>query len=304
MDPSRPGTPSAEVAIDAALVVALLRAQHPDLAHLPLQAVDAGWDNAMFRLGESWAVRLPRRSLAAALIVHEQAWLPQLSGRLSLPVPVPYRIGTPACGYPWPWSVVPWLKGTAADQNEPRQPEAPVLAAFLRSLHVAAPADAPINPFRGVPLRARAEAVAPRIERLAANTDAITPRIRDIWNAALEAPVDVSPTWLHGDLHPRNVLVERGAISGIIDWGDITSGDRATDLASIWMLFDEAGARLDALASYGALSEATLLRAKGWAVFFGVVLLDTGLNDNPRHAVIGERVLRRVADPREVGSSA
>ena len=31
----------------------LLREQHPDLAHLPLQSMDSGWDNAMFRLGEA-----------------------------------------------------------------------------------------------------------------------------------------------------------------------------------------------------------------------------------------------------------
>jgi aminoglycoside phosphotransferase (APT) family kinase protein len=112
---------------------------------------------------------------------------------------------------------------------------------------------------------------------------------------ALHAPLDVSPTLLHGDLHPRNVLVEQGVITGIIDWGDITSGDCATDLASIWMLFAEPRARQDALAAYGSLSEATLHRAKGWVVFFGVMLLDSGLIDNPRNAAIGERTLRRVA---------
>ena len=91
--------------------------------------------------------------------------------------------------------------------------------------------------------------------------------------------------------------MEQGVIAGIIDWGDLTSGDCATDLASIWMLFAEPRARRDALAAYANLSEATLQRAKGWAVLFGVMLLDTGLNDNPRNAAIGERTLRRVAEP-------
>ncbi|WP_413470348.1 hypothetical protein [[Phormidium] sp. LEGE 05292] len=31
--------------------------------------------------------------------------------------------------------------------------------------------------------------------------------------------------------------MENGVITGIIDWGDITAGDKATDLAAIWMLF-------------------------------------------------------------------
>ena len=291
------GTPIAEFEIDRAFVSGLLADQHPDLAQLPLRVVDAGWDNAMFRLGDHLAVRLPRRAAAASLIAREQIWLPRLADQLALPVPAPCRIGTPARGYPWRWSVVPWLKGMPADRNEPPASQALPFAAFLRSLHAPAPADAPANPVRGVPLGQRAPAVEARMQRLASETSLITPQITRIWRAALTAPLDRPSTWLHGDLHPRNVLVEQGVIAGIIDWGDLTSGDCATDLASIWMLFAEPRARRDALAAYANLSEATLQRAKGWAVLFGVMLLDTGLNDNPRNAAIGERTLRRVAEP-------
>ncbi len=58
------GTPTAEVEIDASLVHSLLATQHPDLTHLPLHLVDAGWDNAMFRLSDQLSVRLPRCSIA------------------------------------------------------------------------------------------------------------------------------------------------------------------------------------------------------------------------------------------------
>jgi aminoglycoside phosphotransferase (APT) family kinase protein len=288
------GTPVAEYQIECALVAKLVADQHPDLAHLPLRAIDAGWDNAMFRLGDHLAVRLPRRAAAANLIVHEQRWLPSLAERLSLPVPTLYRFGMPAYDYPWQWSIVRWLPGEAADQSEPRSSEAKRWGAFLRSLHVPAPADAPANPVRGVPLRQRDPAVEARMRRLNVTTSSFTEQIRHIWHAALDAPIDVPLTWLHGDLHPRNVLVETGVITGVIDWGDITSGDPATDLASIWMIFDEPLAWQDALATYGQLSDVTLNRAKGWAVLFGIVFLDSGLVDQPRNAVIGERTLRRV----------
>jgi aminoglycoside phosphotransferase (APT) family kinase protein len=291
-----PGTPPAEFALDSAFVAGLLADQHPDLAHLPLQVVEAGWDNALFRLGEHLAVRLPRRALAAPLILHEQRWLPRLAGQLTLPIPAPVRIGTPAHGYPWHWSVVPWLSGMAADQHAPDAAQARPFAAFLRSLHIHAPVDAPANPFRGVPLSQRAEAVAARMQRLASISNLITPQIRQIWQAALNAPLDVSPTWLHGDLHPRNVLVEHGVITGIIDWGDLTAGDPATDLAAIWMLFADPDARQQALAAYGDLSDATLRRATGWAIMFGVMLLASGLVDNPRNAAIGAQTLQRVAE--------
>jgi len=290
------GTPAAEFTIDEGLVSRLLAEQHSDLAHLPLRVVGAGWDNAMFRLGDHLAVRLPRRSVAAGLITHEQRWLPSLAKHLTIPVPTPCRVGKPTLGYPWEWSVVPWLKGIPADSNQPAASQAARFARFLNALHVPAPPDAPRNSVRGVPLHLRASAVEARMKRLEARAPLITRHITQIWNQALEAPLDGIPTWLHGDLHPRNVLVDDGVISGIIDWGDITSGDCATDLASVWMLFGEPHAQRAALAEYGEVSEATCRRAKGWAVLFGVTMLDTGLIDNPGNAALGERILQRVAE--------
>ncbi|MCW5316798.1 phosphotransferase [Nostoc sp. KVJ3] len=290
------GTPVSEIDLDTSLVYSLLSDQHPDLTHLPIHLVDAGWDNVMFRLGDQLSVRLPRRKAAAILIENEQTWLPVLAPQLTIPVPTPYRIGKPAQSYPWRWSVLPWLTGIPADQEEPHANQVKLFASFLRSLHVLAPFNAPLNAVRGVPLNQRAASVEERMQRLETKTNLITQKLRDTWNMALNTPIDVEAKWLHGDLHPRNILVENGAITGIIDWGDITSGDIATDLASIWMLFSDRNARQEAIAEYQNVSEATLQRALGWAILFGVMLLDTGLVDHPRHAVMGNRILRRVSE--------
>lgn len=289
-------TPVSEVEIDTILVRSLLKQQHPDLAGLAIQPIDSGWDNIIFRLGNRLSVRLPRRQAAAKLIENEQTWLPVLARRFPFPVPTPYRIGQPALGYPWRWSILPWLAGVTADREEPLADRAKLFASFLRSLHVPAPANAPVNSLRGVPLTQRSASIEERIQRIKLKTNSIAPQIERIWQESLKAPIDVSPTWLHGDLHPRNILVENGAIAGIIDWGDMTSGDIATDLAAIWMLFADRKARSHALAEYGNVSEATLQRAKGWAILFGVILLDTGSIDNPTNAAIGERILSRVAE--------
>lgn len=290
------GKPEPEVTIDSNLVHTLLSIQHPDLNHLPIREVETGWDNAMFRLGNHWVIRLPRREAAAQLIEHEQEWLPQLAQQLPISVPTPYRIGEPALGYPWKWSILPWLDGVAADQENPADNQAVRVVEFLRSLHRPAPANAPHNPFRSVPLRQRAASVDERIQRLEAKTNLITQSLKDCWHTALVAPINDQPRWIHGDLHPRNILVKDGAIAGIIDWGDMTSGDIATDLASLWMLFSDPQVRQHALRSYGTISEVTLQRARGWAIFFGVVLLDAGLINDPRHAAIGEKTLRRIAN--------
>ena len=288
------GTPISELEIDTVLVSHLLK-QHPDLEHLPIQLLDSGWDNVMYRLGDKLSIRLPRRQAAAKLIEHEQTWLPQIADRLTIPVPVPYRIGQPIANYPWRWSIVPWISGVTADREPPNISQAKLLASFLRSLHLPAPSDAPFNPVRGVPLKERSDTIEERMQRLENKTDLITNKIKNIWNEALNTPIDVEAKWLHGDFHPGNILVKDGAIVGIIDWGDITSGDVATDLASIWMLFKNRDVRQNAIARY-SMSEQTLQRAKGWAIYFSVTLLDVGLIDNPQQAKIGERTLRSVAE--------
>lgn len=288
------GTPKAEVDIDEAMLRALLADQHPDLVSLPIAPFESGWDNVMFRLGEALTVRLPRRAESAGLIAHEQAWLPLLAPALPLPAPAPVRVGGPGRGYPWTWSILPWLEGGPADLAPPAPDQAAVLAGFLKALHQPAPPEAPANPARDIPLSARAEIVEGRLSRLTDRTSLAGPEIGRIWRRALAAAANGRRLWLHGDLHARNVLTRDGAFSGVIDWGDICAGDPATDLAAVWALFEDAGARGRALAAYGA-DEALVTRAKGWAVSFGAVLLETGLVDNPRHAAMGAATLRRVA---------
>ena len=288
-------TPKAEVAIDVALVKALLQAQHPDLVSLSIESCASGWDNAMFRLGEELCVRLPRRAASAALLTNEQRWLPVLAERLPLPISSPLRIGRAQANYPWNWSVLPWLRGVTADQSILPADQGPMLARFLKALHAPAPPEAPRNPYRGVPLQQRAAAVEERLDRMEKTGESVGIRVRSIWREALAAPIDVGDTWIHGDLHARNVLVHDHRLSAIIDWGDLCKGDCATDLAAIWMWLPNGEARKMAMSAYLG-STATWQRAKGWAVLFGLVLLETGLADNPLHAAMGEKILRNLND--------
>jgi aminoglycoside phosphotransferase (APT) family kinase protein len=292
-DPTPSRTPAAEVAIDMQLITALLREQHPDLADQPLELSDSGFDNAMYRLGPDLAVRLPRRALGAPMIMHEQTWLPLLARRLPLPIPVPIRVGVPGRGYPWRWSVVQWLPGTPADLSPIGADQVEPLVEFLRALHIAAPKDAPRNEVRGVPLSRRAAVVEERMSRLASSTGLITPAVRRIWERALAHDVPATPTWLHGDLHTRNVLCTAGRITGILDWGDMCAGDRATDLGCVWMLFDDLRARERILQLYDA-DEATWARARGWVITVGLLL--AGMHDRTevRYRVMGEKALGNV----------
>ena len=92
-------SPAADIEVDERLVRALLEEQHADLAPLPLRALDAGWDNTLWRVGDDLMARLARRAVAAELTVNEQRWLPVLAPVLPLPVPAPVRIGLPSDAY-------------------------------------------------------------------------------------------------------------------------------------------------------------------------------------------------------------
>ncbi len=150
--------PAAEVDVCVELVRQLLAEQHPDLAGQALGVLANGWDNLVATIGADLLARLPRRALAAELVANEQRWLPVLAPGLPLPVPVPVRVGRPARGFPWSWSVVPFLPGRVAALAAPDHlaAAAEALGEFLAALHVPAPPDAPVNPFRGGPLAARA----------------------------------------------------------------------------------------------------------------------------------------------------
>lgn len=287
------GKPEAEIEIDEALVRRLLEAQHPDLADLPLVLLASGWDNVIYRLGDALTVRVPRRAVAAELVVNEQTWLPRLAPRLPIPITAHTRAGTATEFYPWHWSVLPWFEGEAADLESPSGTEAACWAEFLLALHQPAPESAPVNEVRGIPLSERADSTEERLARLREATDLISPRIEQLWASALDAPASSDPRWLHGDLHAQNVLVDGGRITAVIDWGDITRGDVATDLASIWGLFENPADRERILSEYNP-DPATLDRARGWAVLFGAVLLDSGLVNSPRHAAMGRTLLTRL----------
>jgi aminoglycoside phosphotransferase (APT) family kinase protein len=289
-----PLMPAADVDITTGLVRGLVADQHPDLAGLPVEFMANGWDNALFRVGPRLVARLPRRAQAAPVLLNEQRWLSSLAARLPLPIPAPERTGVPASGYPWSWSLVPYLPGTsAADVSSfDMTAAAAAVGGFLRALHVAAPPDAPENPFRGVWLGEREPTVLENLRTVADQVDEAA-ALR-VWSAAVAAPRHSDePVWVHGDLHPGNILVDEGQVSGVIDFGDLTAGDPATDLSVAWMLLPLPAHEAFFSASGAAYDAALRARARGWALALGLVFL-TFSADNPRMLAIGKRTLRRV----------
>lgn len=288
--------PSAEVRIDEGLV-ASLAAQVPFELRGPARKAAEGWDSELWRVGDAVALRLPRRAASAALVAHEQQALPLVGPRIEatgVRVPIPLFVGDPVADYPWSWSVVPWFSGTPAmgTDRAARGAWAGALARALRALHVPAPAEHPVNPFRGVPLSQRADAVRQRLEMLQG-----TPHVgvaRNIWAAGLDAGRwSEAPVWIHGDLHPGNLLVHEGALAAVIDFGDVTAGDPAYDLAIAWLAFDAAGRELFRVAYGIAREDETWRRARAWAAAVAVTLLAHS-DDAPEYGALGRDALREL----------
>jgi aminoglycoside phosphotransferase (APT) family kinase protein len=290
---SMTGIPDAEYDVTVELARLLVAQQCPGYSHLLITPFASGFDNVMFRLGDDLAVRIPRRKVADSLVLHEQQWLPYLAPSLPVAIPAPVYAGKPALGYPWHWSVLPWFTGDCADCSDMNCASVRLFLQFLQQLHQPAPADAPANPVRGVPLSERLDSLVPRMTRLKAETDVITAKVEKIWERGLLAPVATDRHWLHGDLHAQNVLVEEGSLQAVIDWGDITAGDVATDLQCIWGLFADASERRYLLENY-APDQATLERAQAWGVLMAVMLVDTGRLGSPRHEQQGRLQLQRL----------
>ncbi|NJC21845.1 aminoglycoside phosphotransferase (APT) family kinase protein [Arthrobacter pigmenti] len=286
--------PAAEIDITTELVQRLLDEQHPDLSGLPLTLVANGWDNAIFRLGKEFAVRLPRREAAANLIVNEQRWLRILTQGVKALTPVPQRTGAPSSYFPWYWTITRWIEGPlAADlPAADRTRAAEQLADFVLAFQQPAPADAPRNPVRGVPLSTRSRAVEKRIggAGLAAELSALWVELRD------QPPWEGEPLWLHGDLHAANIVLDSHCrLLGILDFGDLTSGDPATDLAAAWMVFDRNGRRafINRINGERPTDAATWQRARGWALCMGSAMAATS-DDNPDFQSMDRNILHEV----------
>jgi aminoglycoside phosphotransferase (APT) family kinase protein len=261
------------------LVRELLREQHPDLAGLAIREVEGGWGNQMWRLGDGLAVRMQRMDAGPDLQLKERRWLPVLASRLPLPIPTPVRSGAPSARFPKIWTVMTWVEGTPLDHGSitRRDHAADMLAAFLTALHAAAPVDAPgASDFGAHPKDCAAgfEDFLHAVDVGRFSEDAI----RAVWDDAVAAPEwEGPPVWVHGDLHPANVVVADGTLAGVVDFGALFAGDPAWDLTAAWLLLPAGGAPRF-FDSYAQADEAAIRRARGLAAMRSLFLMLMGQN--------------------------
>jgi len=278
------------ITVDAGQVRRLIGDQFPQWAGLPVRPVArGGWDNFTFHLGDALVARLPSAAEYALAVGKEQRWLPELAPRLPLPVPAPLATGRPGAGYPFVWSVYPWLPGEPASADGVADPVrfALDLAGFLAALQDVDAAEGPQpgihNWFRGAGLGTYDGSVERALTALEGRVD--TGLAREIWKTALDAPWDGVDRWFHGDIAPGNLLLDLGRLAAVIDFGTCGVGDPSCDVAIAWTLLTAEGRA--AFRERLSLDEATWARGRGWALWKTLVACAQSADATPRR-VLGE----------------
>lgn len=242
-------------------------------------------------MGDKLLVKLPSDVGYAPQNAREQEWLPYLAERLTLPIPVPVAQGKPNADYPFHWAINRYLEGEVASVEKPRDMEqfARDLGEFLRELQaVEVPEDGPEagaeSCYRGAALQIYADETHRFLTPLA--DEIPSEKLRQIFDEALKTPWDKPTVWVHGDIAPSNLLVKSDRLVAVIDWGIMSVGDPACDLAIAWMTFDEETRPIFLKAT--GCDAATIKRGRAWALWGAVIRyhhLEKWRADESRHVI-------------------
>jgi aminoglycoside phosphotransferase (APT) family kinase protein len=287
-----------ELNIDVQLVYELLKNQCPHWAKLPLKTImSSGTDNALFRLGSKYVVRLPRLDGATENINKECEWLPKIAPFLKKPISEPVFKGQPDKSYPFLWTVTKWNKGNNPHFEQEKEYEllAKDLAIFLNEFHAM---KLPNGPFsrRGVPLNKPALDMETRKAIGELETEINIQSVTSLWDKLSNIPYwPNEPVWIHGDLLPGNILVQNNRLCAVIDFSDVGIGDPACDLVIAWCLFN-ARSRNIFRENLVNIDNNTWERSRGWALSIALILLPYYKISNPVLATLARQMIKNIHD--------
>jgi len=288
-----------QLAVSPEVVRELVDEQFPVWRGLAIREVRTeGTVNAIFRIGERFAARLPLqpgdvRSVRRRL-ESEAAAARELAGRTRFATPEPVALGEPGAGYPLPWSVQTWLPGVTATDEDPGESAAFAhdLAEFIGGVRDIDTAGRTFSgQGRGGDLRSHdawMETCFGHSERLLD-----VPPLRRMWDRMRELPRGAGGDVMsHRDLIPGNVLVSGGRLAGILDVEDLGPAGPALDLVAAWHLL-EAGPRQVLCDDLGC-DDLEWERGKTWAFEQAMGLVWYYVESNPAMSRMGRRTLKRI----------
>ncbi|MGW1214195.1 aminoglycoside phosphotransferase family protein [Streptomyces sp. NPDC002499] len=289
-----------QVDVTTEVVATLIQEQFPEWSDEAIRLLPStGTVNAIFRIGNDLSARFPLRLADAAetlaVLEGEARASAELAQVSPFPVPEPVALGKSGAGYPMPWSVQTWLRGTLAADADPSGSNAFAedLAAFISALR---DADTRGRLFdgdnRGGVLADHDDWMAKCFAESEGMLD--VPRLRRMWSHFRELPRTSADVMSHGDLIPGNVLVAGDRLSGVLDTGGFGPADPALDLVSAWHLL-RPGPR-EVLRRSLACNDLEWERGKAWAFEQAMGLVWYYVDTNPAMSSLGRRTLDRLLE--------
>lgn len=259
--------------LDQEEAVRLVRPHLPDGVRAPLTLAGEGDFCLAYRAG-GWIVRLAKHAEAAEALRREARVLARVADHLPLDVPGPTLHEPEGCP---PFTVHREVVGApltrAAWEGLPRVARvraAERLADFLSALHASA---RHVGTAWSLP-RLDETVLAARLRREAplALSDLLAPAVLQGLDARLAAgsnkPESGPPALLHCDIAPGHLLYDEatGALTGVIDFGDVALGPAARDFIFLYEDFGAAlcGEVLTAYAGSAGAEAPTLADVRSW----------------------------------------
>ena len=288
-----------QLAISPETVRELVDAQFPQWRALAIRPADsAGTVNAIFRVGDHLAARLPlepgdpgtaRRHLEA-----EARAASELAGRTRFRTPEPVALGEPGAGYPLPWLVQTWLPGITATEEDPGGSAAFAqdLAEFISGVRGISTGGRTFRgPGRGGDLASHDAWMQTCFSRSGQLVD--VPRLRRMWDIFRELPHSGrGDVMSHGDLIPGNVLVSGGRLAGVLDVGGLGPADPALDLVAAWHLLEPGPPQV--LRDDLRCDDPDWERGKAWAFEQAIGAIWYYADSNLAMSQMGQRTLQRI----------
>lgn len=285
--------------IDENKAKALVAKQFPEWADLKISPVaTSGWDNRTFHLGSRMLLRFPSAASYALQVEKEQKWLPFLAPKLPLLIPTPLGLGVPGDGFPWHWSVYNWIDGKtlASISSSNKIKVAEQLASFLTALYKISSENGPLagthNYFRGGKVSIYEPETLQSIDILASQLDHHL--VRKIWASGSETEWEHPLVWVHGDVSPGNILLQGENLNAVIDFGLLSVGDPACDLAISWTFFDPDSRKR--FRDCVALDDGTWKRGRSWALWKALIISSGLTSSNSVENSLARRVIEEITD--------
>ncbi|PJN54325.1 hypothetical protein PAEVO_10460 [Paenibacillus sp. GM2FR] len=277
----------AEWEVTESLVRLLLTRQFPQLSALPIQEIGNGWDNTVYRVGDAYVFRFPRRGIAISLLNTEAKILPKLEHYITVPYAKPLFFGKESEDFPAPFLGYTYLPGKfpIGISDEMRMLSASTLAHFLKNLHafpveLAQQAGVLSDQRNLTDIAGRKEKMLNLLSSLTLYiTQAELNEIADYLRGIQLERARHRHVLIHGDLHFKNMLVDdAGKLSGIIDWGDVNIGHPACDLSIVYSFLPPAS-REDFYDIYGEVDDETKILARMIAVYIPMLIFMQAIDD-------------------------